>query len=83
MVQKVGLFICLWDVTWTSEGQIGHGTGLVNVNGKIIIFFICFPIIITDMVYAVEFEMVVFRPFKHEVILARITHQTEEGIYRE
>lgn len=31
----------------------------------------------------VEFEMVVFRPFKHEVILARITHQTEEGIYRE
>ncbi|KAK3397488.1 RNA polymerase III subunit Rpc25-domain-containing protein [Sordaria brevicollis] len=61
VVQKVGLFVCLWDVTWTSEGQIGHGTGLVNVN--------------------VEFEMVVFRPFKHEVILARITHQTEEGIY--
>lgn len=27
--------------------------------------------------------MVVFRPFKHEVILARITHQTEEGIYRQ
>lgn len=26
--------------------------------------------------------MVVFRPFKHEVMLARITHQTEEGIYR-
>lgn len=34
VVQKVGLFISLWDVQWTSEGLIGHGTGLVNVNGK-------------------------------------------------
>ncbi|KAK3365304.1 RNA polymerase III subunit Rpc25-domain-containing protein [Lasiosphaeria ovina] len=32
VVQKLGLFICLWDILWTSEGLIGHGTGLVNVN---------------------------------------------------
>lgn len=33
VVQKIGLCISLYDVLWTSEGLIGHGTGLVNVNG--------------------------------------------------
>ncbi|KAK0628468.1 RNA polymerase III subunit Rpc25-domain-containing protein [Bombardia bombarda] len=61
VVQKIGLFICLWDILWTSEGLIGHGSGLVNVN--------------------VEFRMVVFRPFRSEVIVARIMSQTKEGIY--
>ncbi|KAK3372552.1 RNA polymerase III subunit Rpc25-domain-containing protein [Podospora didyma] len=60
VVQKVGLFISLWDILWTSEGLIGHGTGLVNVN--------------------VEFRMVVFRPFKDEVIVGRIASQSPEGI---
>ncbi|KAK3936481.1 RNA polymerase III subunit Rpc25-domain-containing protein [Diplogelasinospora grovesii] len=60
VVQKIGLCICLWDILWTSEGLIGHGTGLVNVN--------------------VEFRMVVFRPFKDEVMIARIVSQTQEGI---
>ncbi|KAK3330427.1 RNA polymerase III subunit Rpc25-domain-containing protein [Apodospora peruviana] len=32
VVQKLGLVVCLWDILWTSEGLIGHGTGLVNVN---------------------------------------------------
>ncbi|KAK0730715.1 RNA polymerase III subunit Rpc25-domain-containing protein [Lasiosphaeris hirsuta] len=60
VVQKIGLFVCLWDILWTSEGLIGHGDGLVNVN--------------------VEFRMVVFRPFKGEVLAARITSQTRDGI---
>ena len=33
VIQKIGLCICLYDILWTSEGLIGHGTGLVNVNG--------------------------------------------------
>ncbi|KAL2178490.1 RNA polymerase III subunit Rpc25-domain-containing protein [Thermothelomyces heterothallicus CBS 202.75] len=32
VVQKIGLCICLWDILWTSEGLIGHGDGMVNVN---------------------------------------------------
>lgn len=60
VLQKIGLCICLWDVTWASEGLIGHGTGLVNVN--------------------VEFRLVVFRPFKGEVLQGRITSCTQDGI---
>ncbi|KAM7190282.1 RNA polymerase III subunit Rpc25 domain containing protein [Naviculisporaceae sp. PSN 640] len=32
VIQKIGLCISLWDILWTSEGLIGHGTGLTNVN---------------------------------------------------
>ena len=34
VVQKIGLFICLWDILWTSEGLIGQGDGFANVNGN-------------------------------------------------
>jgi DNA-directed RNA polymerase III subunit RPC8 len=34
VIQKIGLCICLYDLLWASEGLIGHGTGLVNVNGR-------------------------------------------------
>jgi hypothetical protein len=34
VIQKIGLCICLYDLLSASEGLIGHGTGLVNVNGK-------------------------------------------------
>ncbi|KAM5345336.1 hypothetical protein ACJ41O_011198 [Fusarium nematophilum] len=60
VIQKIGLCICLYDLQWASEGLIGHGTGLVNVN--------------------VEFRMVVFRPFKGEVIIGRIRSSTPAGI---
>lgn len=33
VIQKIGLCICLYDLTWASEGLIGHGTGGANVNG--------------------------------------------------
>ncbi|KAM0256233.1 hypothetical protein ACHAQJ_005104 [Trichoderma viride] len=61
VVQKIGLCISLYDVLWASEGLIGHGTGLVNVN--------------------VEFRMIVFRPFKGEVMLGRIRSSTPSGIH--
>ncbi|KAI6779711.1 uncharacterized protein J7T54_005741 [Emericellopsis cladophorae] len=32
VIQKIGLCICLYDLLWASEGLIGHGTGMVNVN---------------------------------------------------
>ena len=34
VIQKIGLCICLYDLLEASEGLIGHGDGLVNVNGK-------------------------------------------------
>ena len=40
-----------------SEGLIGHGTGIVNVN--------------------VDFRIIVFRPFKGEIVLGTITHSSE------
>lgn len=60
MIQKVGLGICLYDLLSASEGLIGHGTGIVNVN--------------------VEFRLVVFRPFKSEVIHGKISSSTPAGI---
>ncbi|KAK8049559.1 hypothetical protein PG994_011289 [Apiospora phragmitis] len=60
VIQKIGLCICMYDLLWASEGLIGHGTGLVNVN--------------------VEFRLIVFRPFKGETILGRISSATPEGI---
>ncbi|MBE3048784.1 RPB7/RPC8 family DNA-directed RNA polymerase subunit [Candidatus Bathyarchaeota archaeon] len=63
VIQNIGLCICFYDLLYASEGLIGHGTGLVNVN--------------------VEFRVVVFRPFKGEVILARIRSSTPTGIHRE
>ncbi|CZT45627.1 related to RPC25-DNA-direcred RNA polymerase III, 25 KD subunit [Rhynchosporium secalis] len=60
VIQKIGLCICLYDLLSSSEGLIGRGTGLVNVN--------------------VEFRLIVFRPFKHEVIIGRISSANTEGI---
>ncbi|KAI9740568.1 MAG: DNA-directed RNA polymerase III subunit rpc25 [Cirrosporium novae-zelandiae] len=59
-IQKIGLCICMYDLLSASEGLIGHGTGMVNVN--------------------VEFRMVVFRPFKGEIIMGKIASATPKGI---
>lgn len=32
IVPGVGLCLCMWDLLTATEGLIGHGTGLVNVN---------------------------------------------------
>ncbi|KAM0819729.1 putative DNA-directed RNA polymerase subunit [Seiridium cardinale] len=60
VIQKIGLCICMYDLLWASEGLIGHGTGLVNVN--------------------VEFRLIVFRPFKGETLLGKISSATPEGL---
>ncbi|KAL1902047.1 DNA-directed RNA polymerase III complex subunit Rpc25 [Ceratocystis pirilliformis] len=61
VIQSIGLCICLYDLLWASEGLIGHGDGLVNVN--------------------VEFRIIVFRPFRGEVMLGRIRSSTPQGVY--
>lgn len=61
----------------SSDGLIGHGTGLVNVNGKIE------RILLLDSVaesMTVKFRMIVFRPFKGEILLGKIASGTEHGI---
>ncbi|KAK6609300.1 DNA-directed RNA polymerase III subunit rpc8 [Botrytis cinerea] len=60
VIQKIGLCICFYDLLSASEGLIGHGDGLVNVN--------------------VEFRIVVFRPFKFEIMTGRISSSIESGI---
>lgn len=34
VIQKVGLCICVYDILEASDGLIGHGTGIVNINGS-------------------------------------------------
>ena len=34
VIQKIGLCICVFDILQASDGRIGHGTGIVNVNGE-------------------------------------------------
>ena len=40
IIQKIGLCLCMWDLLEASEGLIGHGTGLVYVNGKLVVILI-------------------------------------------
>lgn len=35
VIQKIGLCIGFYDLLESSDGLIGHGNGLVNVNGKL------------------------------------------------
>ncbi|CAK4028614.1 DNA-directed RNA polymerase III subunit rpc8 [Lecanosticta acicola] len=53
VLHKVGLCIGFHSLISASEGLIGHGTGIVNVN--------------------VDFRLIVFRPFKGEIVRATIT----------
>lgn len=34
VIQKIGLCVCVYDILNASDGLIGHGTGIVNVNGR-------------------------------------------------
>ncbi|GLI80606.1 DNA-directed RNA polymerase III complex subunit Rpc25 [Penicillium ochrochloron] len=60
VIQKIGLCVSFYDLLESSDGLIGHGTGLVNVN--------------------VKFRMIVFRPFKGEIMLGKISSSTDKGI---
>jgi DNA-directed RNA polymerase III subunit RPC8 len=66
VLQNVGLCICLWDVLRVSEGLIGQGDGNVNVNSQ-------FTEKLQGMNFqadklTVEFRLVVFRPYKGEIL---------------
>lgn len=60
VIHKVGLCLGFHSLISASEGLIGHGTGIVNVN--------------------VEFRLIVFRPFKGEIIRATIQQSSVAGI---
>ena len=34
VIQRIGLCICVFDILEASDGRIGQGTGIVNVNGR-------------------------------------------------
>jgi DNA-directed RNA polymerase III subunit RPC8 len=62
VIHKVGLCLGFHSIIQTSEGLIGHGTGIVNVN--------------------VDFRLVVFRPFRGEIVSGTISHSSPtKGIY--
>lgn len=78
VIQKIGLCISFYDLLESSDGLIGHGTGLVNVNGM----SLCCStsvMVVTDFA-PVKFRMIVFRPFKGEIMLGKISSGTEHGI---
>jgi DNA-directed RNA polymerase III subunit RPC8 len=60
VIHKVGLCVGFHSLISASEGLIGHGTGIVNVN--------------------VDFKLIVFRPFKGEILRATIAQSTPNGI---
>ncbi|KAK2861430.1 hypothetical protein FQN49_004209 [Arthroderma sp. PD_2] len=79
VIQNVGLCIAFYDLLESSDGLIGHGTGLVNVNGKTDIRLLE-DRMKADEGLTVKFRIIVFRPFKGEVIIGKITNGTEQGI---
>jgi DNA-directed RNA polymerase III subunit RPC8 len=80
VLHKVGLCLCLWDLLSASEGLINAGDSRVHVDGergqggkhraRLL------------MMVAVTFRMVVFRPFKGEIVQAIITKIDKDGILR-
>lgn len=100
VIQKIGLCICMYDLLWASEGLIGHGTGMVNVNGMFpwnlggaqfffrqgfqstVLSCLAEKLIAqgTDSLL-VEFRLMVFRPFKGETLLGKISSATPDGIH--
>lgn len=54
---------------------------MVNVNGIVLVSFADgFTLSFADVVGVVTFRMIVFRPFKGEIIVGKITSGTENGI---
>ena len=77
VIQKIGLGICFYDLLKASEGQIGHdNTGIVNVNGPNSLYKLPGSLL-TD---PVVFRLLVFRPFRSEIICGRIASATEQGM---
>jgi DNA-directed RNA polymerase III subunit RPC8 len=84
VIQKIGLCIGFYDLLESSDGLIGHGTGLVNVNGMFSTADApnsCTSKVGTLLTLdSVKFRLIVFRPFKGEIIMGKITGASENGI---
>lgn len=65
----------MYDLLKASDGLIGHGNGNLNVKGMIIGLAVN-----SANVEAVEFRMIVFRPFKGEIIEGTIKKNTAKGL---
>jgi hypothetical protein len=68
IIQNVGLCICLFDLLQTSEGLIGHGTGLVNINGRFSILelnFFCSYCLVVSVSLNRLFVVLVGFSFRH------------------
>ncbi len=69
----------MYDLLKVSDGLIGHGDGFVNVNGNGNLESMGKCPSSTER-GVVEFRLIVFRPFKGEIITGRISSCTEQGI---
>ena len=72
----------MWDLYKSSDALIGHGTGIVHVNGMHLNVFhnSCTVGLTEHPHFKVEFGMVVFRPFKGEILLGKISSASQHGI---
>lgn len=73
----VGLGIRVFDILNVQEPFVTVGEGSVRVKGR------STPCQITLEPSLVEFRLVVFRPFRGEILQARIRSCTEEGVHGE
>lgn len=83
VIQKIGLCVSFYDLLESSDGLIGHGTGLVNVNGMLVQESsqpLCLRLSTETNLPIVKFRLIVFRPFKGEIMLGKISSGTEQGI---
>lgn len=79
VIQKIGLCIGFYDLLESSDGLIGHGTGFVNVNGMLVMVLYWLSTYGLTWI-PVKFRLIVFRPFKGEIMLGKISSATEHGI---
>ena len=79
VLHEVGLCVCLWDLLSVSEGLINAGDSRVFVDGG---WSGGASRLSADGRRAVTFRMVVFRPFKGEILQATIFRINKDGIQR-
>jgi DNA-directed RNA polymerase III subunit RPC8 len=74
----VGVCICLWDVLNASDGLITGGDSSVYVESMLLLLLHRALLIVT-----VTFRVVVFRPFRGEILQASVVDINQDGIRRE
>ena len=85
VIHKVGLCICFYDLISAGDGLIENGAsnGTVHVNGM---HKRCsdrqplYMVWLLTCLAVVKFRMLVFRPFRGEIMYAQIAESTDRGI---